>query len=53
MEPGMLDGFTLAAVLAQARTFFGEISTPVFWIAGIGIAIGLANWAIAKARQAR
>lgn len=49
----MLDTFTLPSVLAQATTFFGEISTPIFWIAGIGVAIGLANWAIAKARRAR
>jgi len=49
----MLDSLTLTAVVTQATAFFGEIETPIYWIAGIGIALGVANWAIAKARRVR
>ena len=49
----MLDTLTLGAVVTQATAFFSEIDTPIFWIAGIGLALGIANWAIAKARRAR
>jgi len=49
----MLDTLTLGSVVSQATAFFGEIQTPIFWIAGIGLAIGVANWAIAKSRRAR
>ena len=49
----MLDGFTLPRVVAEATAFFAEIQTPIFWIAGAGMAIGVANWALAKARRAR
>lgn len=46
----MLDTLMLAAVIAQATSFFTHIQTPLFWIAGIGIAYGLGNWILAKVR---
>lgn len=55
MEGGvdMLSGFTTSALIAEATSWFAEIDTAVYVVAGLGIAILVANWVVSKVRARR
>lgn len=47
----MYSGVTAAAIASQATTWAGSFENIVLLVGGLGIALLVANWAIAKLRN--